>query len=62
MVFERHEKSLRRLFNFEGFFRVYRKLKKKKTKERKKKVQFLTGFTYTKSRIKWLLDLGAVSE
>lgn len=36
--------------------------KKKKTKERKKKVQFLTGFTYTKSRIKWLLDLGAVSE
>lgn len=62
MVFEHHKKSLRRLFNFEGFFRVYRKLKKKKTKERKKKVQFLTGFAYTKSRIKWLLDLGAVSE
>lgn len=61
MVFEHHEKSLRRLFSFEGFFRVYRKLKKR-TKERKKKVQFLTGFTYTKSRIKWLLDLGAVSE
>lgn len=37
MVFEHHEKSLRRLFNFEGFFRVYRKLKKKRQKKEKRK-------------------------
>lgn len=37
MVFEHHEKSLRRLFSFEGFFRVYRKLKKKRQKKEKRK-------------------------
>lgn len=35
MVFEHHEKSLRRLFSFEGFFRVYRKLKKKDKRKKK---------------------------
>lgn len=37
MVFEHHEKSLRRLFNFEGFFMVYRKLKKKKRQKKEKR-------------------------
>lgn len=46
MVFEHHEKSLRRLFNFEGFFMVYRKLKKIKEDKRKKKESPVLDWIY----------------